>query len=320
MTPTTLDEEDTERQQHGHASPERPALVAERQQRSATPISTAPVRTRHAATALFGSGVDDPWGGNQHFAQSQPQPQPQPQQPQLQPQLQSQSQSQSQPQPPPPPPPAVTEPPQSPTAQQQQSFAADGADGLGVAEHEPDDIHAALRHTSAPRANDWNSPDFGFGGDGGFGGPADGFTSGEHHGLGAPVGSFGGLGGNRLDGGGTANRLDGRSESGSGAAARLDMIRVAMKAPEEHVTVNMLPEKEGMFLFQHRNYQIASARRGSRVVRRYSDFVWSLSPSLPAPSLPLTRPLCSHRQAARVPPQTVSVPPTAPPSPKAPRR
>ncbi len=45
---------------------------------------------------------------------------------------------------------------------------------------------------------------------------------------------------------------------------------------EETVTVTLLPEKEGMFLFQHRNYEVKSSRRGSTVIRRYSDFVWLL--------------------------------------------
>ncbi|KAJ9613036.1 Sorting nexin mvp1 [Cladophialophora chaetospira] len=44
----------------------------------------------------------------------------------------------------------------------------------------------------------------------------------------------------------------------------------------ESVTVTSLPEKEGMFLFQHRNYEVNTLRRGSSVVRRYSDFVWLL--------------------------------------------
>lgn len=44
----------------------------------------------------------------------------------------------------------------------------------------------------------------------------------------------------------------------------------------EAVVVTMLPEKEGMFLFQHRNYEVRTVRRGSTVVRRYSDFVWLL--------------------------------------------
>jgi len=48
------------------------------------------------------------------------------------------------------------------------------------------------------------------------------------------------------------------------------------RGAEELVTVNAIPEKEGMFLFQHRNYEVASTRRNSKVVRRYSDFVWLL--------------------------------------------
>ncbi|RDA93543.1 hypothetical protein CP533_3977 [Ophiocordyceps camponoti-saundersi (nom. inval.)] len=45
---------------------------------------------------------------------------------------------------------------------------------------------------------------------------------------------------------------------------------------EEHMAVTLMPEKEGMFLFQHHNYEVASQRRGSKVIRRYSDFVWLL--------------------------------------------
>lgn len=45
---------------------------------------------------------------------------------------------------------------------------------------------------------------------------------------------------------------------------------------EENIVVTLLPEKEGMFMFQHHNYQVSSVRRGSKVVRRYSDFVWLL--------------------------------------------
>ncbi|KAJ5894755.1 hypothetical protein N7495_006446 [Penicillium taxi] len=67
---------------------------------------------------------------------------------------------------------------------------------------------------------------------------------------------------------------------------------------EESVTINLLPEKEGLFMFQHRNYEIKSARRGSTVVRRYSDFVWLLD--------------CLHkrflfRQLPLLPPKRVSV-------------
>ena len=52
--------------------------------------------------------------------------------------------------------------------------------------------------------------------------------------------------------------------------------RSASGGPEENVLITLLPEKEGMFMFQHHNYQVTSPRRGSKVVRRYSDFVWLL--------------------------------------------
>jgi sorting nexin-8 len=44
----------------------------------------------------------------------------------------------------------------------------------------------------------------------------------------------------------------------------------------EVITVTSLPEKEGPLFFQHRNYQVTSTRRGTKVIRRYSDFVWLL--------------------------------------------
>lgn len=47
-------------------------------------------------------------------------------------------------------------------------------------------------------------------------------------------------------------------------------------AMEEKILVTLLPEKEGMFMFQHHNYEVGSSRRGSKVIRRYSDFVWLL--------------------------------------------
>ncbi|KAI9811189.1 MAG: Sorting nexin mvp1 [Thelocarpon impressellum] len=53
--------------------------------------------------------------------------------------------------------------------------------------------------------------------------------------------------------------------------------RVTARGVEEVVVVTVLPEKEGMFMFQHRNYQVSSARRASKVIRRYSDFVWLLN-------------------------------------------
>lgn len=62
---------------------------------------------------------------------------------------------------------------------------------------------------------------------------------------------------------------------------------------EETVTITMLPEKEGLFMFKHRNYEVKSARRGSTVVRRYSDFVWlldCLQKRFPFRQLPLIPP------------------------------
>lgn len=47
-------------------------------------------------------------------------------------------------------------------------------------------------------------------------------------------------------------------------------------AIEETIVVTLMPEKEGMFMFQHHNYEVTSSRRGSKVIRRYSDFVWLL--------------------------------------------
>lgn len=52
--------------------------------------------------------------------------------------------------------------------------------------------------------------------------------------------------------------------------------RAVTSASEEIIRVSTIPEKEGMFGFQHRNYEVASVRRNSKVVRRYSDFVWLL--------------------------------------------
>ena len=52
--------------------------------------------------------------------------------------------------------------------------------------------------------------------------------------------------------------------------------RMTGNGVEETIQITLLPEKEGVFMFQHHNYQVASSRRGSKVVRRYSDFVWLL--------------------------------------------
>nr|POF18642.1 sorting nexin mvp1 [Quercus suber] len=80
--------------------------------------------------------------------------------------------------------------------------------------------------------------------------------------------------------GGTGPSGDGFGDdpgNGSSAPRRTNPPRmVTSKGAEEVVTVNLLEEKEGMFMFQHRNYEVASIRRNSKVIRRYSDFIWLL--------------------------------------------
>jgi sorting nexin-8 len=231
------------RHQHTHSndlpkSPvsDKPNTIVARQQ--STPISTKPVRTNNPA-ALFASSVEDPWGAPPQSVNPQP---------------------------------SASAPPQA--QQQQQSGDMDGQNEEEDV-HEPDDIHAALRNAGPSRvttSSTWAGDNYSvqqstYGADN-YNQSIAGF--GDHPGLGARHGSFGGLGGNRINGNDERN--------GNGTLSGLDRVKAAMKAPEEHVNVNILPEKEGMFMFQHRNYQITSTRRGSRVVRRYSDFVWCVPP------------------------------------------
>jgi sorting nexin-8 len=79
-------------------------------------------------------------------------------------------------------------------------------------------------------------------------------------------GGFGEAGEDQL---GRSNHNPQRSVSGALGAA-------SAQGTGETITVAMLPEKEGMFMFQHHNYEVKSFRRGSSVIRRYSDFVWLL--------------------------------------------
>ncbi|GAB1321065.1 Sorting nexin mvp1 [Madurella fahalii] len=82
-----------------------------------------------------------------------------------------------------------------------------------------------------------------------------------------PTTPFVGSGGAREPGGGQPSApVPGRT-IGSGRTG---------PAVEENIMVTLMPEKEGMFLFQHHNYEVTSSRRGSKVIRRYSDFVWLL--------------------------------------------
>lgn len=175
-----------------------------------------------------------------------------------------------------PPPQPVVQPP-VPEFGAQTDGRNDRQQGEDDEEDEPDDIHAALRNTGPSRvttSSTWGNdtyvqPDT-YGGST-YNQSIMGFS--DHPGIGARHGSFGGLGGNRVNG--SDERLgNGNGNANGNGVLSMERVRAAMKLPEERVNVNILPEKEGMFMFQHRNYQITSQRRGSRVVRRYSDFVW----------------------------------------------
>ncbi|CAK7214297.1 Sorting nexin mvp1 [Sporothrix bragantina] len=91
-----------------------------------------------------------------------------------------------------------------------------------------------------------------------------------------PVPGMGGLGGGFGD-------LPTPGRNGDSASARDPLASSRAigngrtgSAIEETVLVTLMPEKEGLFMFQHHNYEVTSSRRGSKVVRRYSDFVWLL--------------------------------------------
>jgi sorting nexin-8 len=88
-------------------------------------------------------------------------------------------------------------------------------------------------------------------------------------------GSAGGFSEQPTLGGGFGDGGDDQGNRSSGSQARSSGPSAALPAGAgEVITITMLPEKEGMFMFQHRNYEVKSIRRGTSVVRRYSDFVW----------------------------------------------
>jgi len=127
------------------------------------------------------------------------------------------------------------------------------------------------------------------GGWGGYNGPPDQNFSGS----GLPGDGFGPP--SNGGGGPSAPANAGRSLGGG---------RVPGTGIEEVITITAIAEKEGMFMFQHRNYEVASARRNSKVIRRYSDFVWLLDclhKRYPFRQLPLLPP---KRVASESPPQS----------------
>lgn len=98
---------------------------------------------------------------------------------------------------------------------------------------------------------------------------------------GAGWGSFNGNSGGFSDqptlGGGFGDSGDdGSNQPGHRAQPSVGGSVLIPPGTGESVTVTLMPEKEGMFMFQHHNYEVKTIRRGSSVVRRYSDFVWLL--------------------------------------------
>ena len=85
--------------------------------------------------------------------------------------------------------------------------------------------------------------------------------------------------------------------------------RLVSQGAEEVLIITALPEKEGSFLFQYRNYEISSSRKGTKVIRRYSDFAWLLDclhKRYPFRQLPLLPPkrVSSELPMTRHPPIT----------------
>lgn len=119
----------------------------------------------------------------------------------------------------------------------------------------------------------------------------------------SPFGGGGGDGG----GGGGGNGDQGSSGNTPGAPMRPSASGRTGSGIEEHIVISLMPEKEGMFLFQHHNYEVSSARRGSKVIRRYSDFVWLLDclhkryPFRVLPLLPPKRMAGKQRRLLHVP-------------------
>jgi sorting nexin-8 len=92
---------------------------------------------------------------------------------------------------------------------------------------------------------------------------------------------------------GALTSTGGGSNTPAGLGRSIGRGRAASRGVEEVVTITSIAEKEGVFMFQHRNYEVASARRNSKVVRRYSDFVWLLDclhKRYPVRQLPLLPP------------------------------
>lgn len=91
---------------------------------------------------------------------------------------------------------------------------------------------------------------------------------------GPPNSGFAGAGQQGLSGGGFGDEQG--HHSGGSAGRSLGGGRTYSRGVEETVIITLLPEKEGIFMFQHHNYEVKCTRKASSVIRRYSDFVWLL--------------------------------------------
>jgi sorting nexin-8 len=78
------------------------------------------------------------------------------------------------------------------------------------------------------------------------------------------------------DGGFGAAPVGGGSNPPPDLGRSLGRVGPGSSGTDEIITIAEISEKEGVFLFQHRNYEVASSKRTTKVIRRYSDFVWLL--------------------------------------------
>ena len=154
----------------------------------------------------------------------------------------------------------------SPTPRYSANDQTPNSNGISANNSTPNRIHAAGGFTthSAPPTTNSTGPQGSVSGNGAwdsYNGGQSGFSNTDQSGM---SGGFGQSG----DDQGNSHQSSARRPLGSGV--------VTGSRVEEVITITMLPEMEGRFMFQHRNYEVKSARRGSNVVRRYSDFVWLL--------------------------------------------
>lgn len=178
----------------------------------------------------------------------------------------------------------------SATQTQEHGGARKSSFGAGFGENDPwasPQMHKGHGHLNGIGAGQRTTSTFTTGGSEPADTGASGYSNGQApHSSAESTGSWGGStsyaagdtsGFGNAGAAGDGEGFGGDESGGSGTVRRQPQPRPVMsKGAEELVTVNLLEEKEGMFMFQHRNYEVASIRRNSKVIRRYSDFVWLL--------------------------------------------